>query len=158
MKNTIQYLSLAFVLTACGSFTPAEGTWTLSGLEVTEDTCQFPTDEEEEISDSEFSVALSDDGFSLDADGDGEDASPVACTLEGKNFTCESEVETSEEDTFTIAIETSLSGVFASETESTINLSIEVSCEGDDCALVEEQAETSFPCTMASSASGTLNE
>ena len=158
MKKTALLIPFTFLLSACGSFAPAEGTWNLSAPEVTEDTCNFPSDdsEEAESSDSTFTLALTDDGFTFTGDQEGDEA--VACTLDGQDFSCEADSETTEEETFSMTIDSTLSGSFASDKEATINIAVDISCEGDDCAAIGEQIGTTFPCGIDATGSATVSE
>ena len=162
MKKTILCMPLAFVIAACGSFEPAEGSWTLGDFEITEDTCEFPSEEgegegeEEAAEESTFSLALTEEGFSIT--GDGEGAEPVACTLSGKDFTCETNTETTDGGTFVLTVDYSFEGTFSSATETSMILSTDLTCEGDDCPTLEDQLSTKFPCAISSTGAATLNE
>ena len=150
--NKTFLIPVAFLFTACASFAPQEGTWSLSSPEITEDSCGF-SDQMESDGDSTFSIALTDDGFSITGEGDG--AKAVSCALDGKNFTCDDTVEKTEESTFTLTTTISYDGSFTSETEASVNIGVNIACEGDDCALVEAQTGFSLPCDLKGTSSAT---
>ena len=131
----------------------------MAAAETVEDTCQFAVGEEEEgeATESTFSLTLSDEGFSILGDGEGAEA--VSCTLDNKNFTCDSLTGTlADEATFTITATTAYDGSFTSETELTVNTATELICEGADCPVVEEQIGASLPCSISATATATISE
>ena len=158
MKKTAILIPLTILLSACGSITPTEGAWTVSGFQVTEDTCNA-SDEDATASESDelsLTLALTDDGFTFT--GTDEDAQSIPCTLDGNDFTCDIETEVNDGGTFTMTIDYSFTGTFDSATEATIAMGTSISCEGDDCSLVEEQLEMSMPCSVMTTSSATADE
>ena len=153
-------ISLALLLSACAPFAPSEGKWTMTEGEVLEETCNFPEEETEEIeeaSDLTFSLALTDEGFSIT--GEEEGAETVACTLEGKEFGCAPISENMlDEETITISIAIKNTGTFGSDKELLMTIASEVSCVGDDCESAAQALGFDFPCYISGTSTATLNE
>ena len=139
MKTSL--LPILLLTTACGSFTPNAGTWTVDSVETVENTCNMEVDAE---AGGTMTLDYIDDGFTLTS---GED-DPMNCILDGKNFDCEAEdqaVDQSDSD-FILSIDFTISGSFSSETAMELGTRVDMSCEGADCAEYEEMAEQTFPC------------
>ena len=165
MKKSALFIPFILMTTACGSFTPTEGTWTMSPIETVEDTCNFSFEEEVEATESNFKLTLSEEGFSIL--GDTEGSQVVSCILdedsdegdEGQKFTCTNlSFSLADEETFSITATTSYDGFFASSTELTLNNKSDIVCEGEDCPTVEQQVGVSFPCSISATATATFSE
>ena len=57
-----------------------------------------------------------------------------------------------------MTIASTLSGSFASDKEATINIAVDISCEGDDCAALGEQIGAEFPCGIDATGNATVSE
>jgi hypothetical protein len=169
MKKTTLLIPLILLMSACGPkpteeqavptepIVPAEGIWTLSGVEAIEDTCNASSEEEADEDDqtASLSLALTDDGFTFTS-SDGTSETP--CTLDENEFTCTIEPEVSEGGTFTLISERTFTGIFSSEIEASVNFETILSCEGPDCPVVEEDLDMTLPCSVKTIATATADE
>jgi hypothetical protein len=161
MKSHLLILSSLFLI-SCGdkeedseittdnnSFTPADGTWNVGDMEEVSNTCGMEDDMSEDTGDNE------DDTFQLTANGSGnytlqmDDETILNCSLSDYDLTCDpfEIIEADEESDMTFIQSINVSGVFASETVLGGNLKIDMSCEGEGCALLEMLGIT-VPCSM----------
>lgn len=131
------------------AFAPQEGGWDVTEPVVTEDTCGMG----EEETTGEGTVATltmtGDAAYSL-AIGEEGDSMTFTCTLAGMDLTCDplSESESEPEADMTFTTTFSVSTTFSSETELVGNLGMDMTCEGADCAMLEEMGMT-MPCGVA---------
>lgn len=157
---------LPVVLLACGdksedtatteeevvNMTPQEGAWTMTDLEFTTDTCGFGEDTGSgEPEPAAMNLVKNTDGsYKLTLDEDTE----FACSLSGANFTCEPKVMTEEDAEAGITVTTTLTlgSVFSSNTAMSGNVGMDMTCSGDNCAMLAQFGMT-LPCGMA----GTFN-
>lgn len=139
------------------SIEPQDGSWTMTALETTEDTCgmeEGDTGSADNDSDPLTLTNNADGTFSLAIDED----ITFTCSLSGSDFTCDP-VVMSEEDAemnMTFNQTFNLSGMFSSNTALDANVDIEMSCEGEGCAMLEQFGMT-MPCNMVGTFSATAD-
>jgi hypothetical protein len=131
------------------AFAPQEGGWDVTEPVVTEDTCGMG----EEETTGEGTVAtltLTGDAVYSLTIGEDTDSMTFTCTLAGMDLTCDpiSESESEPEADMTFTTTFSVSTTFSSETELAGNLGMDMSCEGADCAMLEQFGMT-MPCGVA---------
>jgi len=84
---------------------------------------------------------IDDSTFEVEAGGE-----PIACTLSGKDFACDSVVDVDDlsGDGFDAVLESSntASGTFSSETAAVVRFDFVLTCEGSDCGGIYD-----FPCS-----------
>ena len=152
------FVVACLVLAACGDdekteeteepFAPTEGAWTRVDGDVTEDTCGM--DDGDTDGDQPVVLTLTDHGDGTLSVVNEEDVT-WTCTLPNMDFVCDAQVTQSTDvpnlDAVVEAAATP-SGSFSSEEEMSGQTSVELTCEGEECATVEERQEVTFPCTM----------
>ena len=168
MKLYALLLPLAFI--ACGektedtstdvetttetSLQPQEGGWTMTDLEITENTCGAGEEEMDEEDPSTMTLTRTAEGaYTLVLDED----TTFTCTLSDAELTCETvtateESEELEEMDATVTQTYNLGASFTSDTELSGSMSVDMSCEGEGCEMFELFGMT-MPCGMV----GTFN-
>ena len=135
-------------LIACGGFTPMEGNWASTSLTVNEDTCGLFEDD----ATLEVGMSLSDDGATMTFDL-GDDVT-ATCALEKGDFDCTPIELVIPVDGFDAAVTMTqtIGGSFDDEQNGSVSVSVDVTCEGDDCGTVGTAMETTFPCGASATA------
>ena len=151
MKTTL--LPLLLLTTACGSFVPNEGTWTVDSIETVENACELEMDT---TSGKTMTLGYIDDGFTLTPDED----DPLSCILDGKNFDCDVEDEAMDQSDadFVISFDFTISGSFSSETAMEMTTKVDISCEGEDCDEYQEMSGQTIPCSSSNKGSLSFTE
>ena len=152
MKKILFIFSIPLLNACTLGFEPEGGNWSLVGDEGDViDTCGFGDSDSDSDSDEDTQLVLdpTEDGFLLRFDIESpEDAS--SCTLDGKDFTCESLSRTEDSDDTVFTIELNVYGSFDNATEGFINMSYQYSCEGDYCSVILPEEN---PCEISISTS-----
>ncbi len=136
------------------SLQPQEGGWTMTDLEITENTCGVGEEEMDEEDPSTMTLTRTAEGaYTLVLDED----TTFTCTLSDSELTCETVTETEESDELeemdlTVTQTYNLGANFTSDTELSGDMSVDMSCEGEDCEMFELLGMT-MPCGMV----GTFN-
>lgn len=165
-------LILVMALVACGpdtddtedtsedAFKPIYGTWHVDSVETVEDGCGFDDGDDEDTGDEdtgdgeddEFQITDNRDGtFQLQSQDDDPESNDmdVACTLTGKDFTCEvwtiDEQDVSSMDA-RVSITAAITGSFSDDVTLTATQVVDVSCTGEDCDDLAELSELTLPC------------
>ena len=128
------------------TFTPSEGEWSATEDAFT-DSCGFF----ESDSDSSTVTLTMIDSVTFNVVDEEID---LTCTLDGMNFTCDNSTETiSLKDkglSGTLTSTSTSNGTFVSETEGSFVVTIDLTCDGDGCATIEEFESMTFPCAYSS--------
>ena len=127
-------------------FALSEGDWSASPLAAVTDGCSIV----EEGGDSfTLNIAMTgDDTFSLTGS-----ELDVSCTLSDQDFTCEEEEDvqdyTAKGADVILTTRFTYAGSFDTETAGSLTYTVDVSCEGTDCSILETDYEVAFPCESA---------
>jgi hypothetical protein len=129
------------------SVQPQEGAWTMTSIEFTTDTCGMDEGDTGATDDTAaLNLTKNEDGsYTMVVD----EELTLSCALSGADFTCDP-VTMSEEDAdagMTFIQTINLSGVFESNTAFNGDIGMEMSCEGENCAMLEQFGMT-MPCSM----------
>jgi len=161
MRELMIAMGLISLAIGCGSgvFAPNEGEWEI-GEFVADDGCG------PDMSLSDTGAASETVELVMDKDGKGftifeEDGEGPHCLLSGKNFDCDlpddSDSETSLDEwglDATLYFElATITGAFSSQTAGKVSSETDISCEGDNCDVVEPDFGGSLPCTLVNEAS-----
>jgi hypothetical protein len=125
-------------------FAPAEGDWVISRGEVLKDGCGIKKPPAKEIP-----VVVTAEGKGAFSYDDGEFV--FHCHLTDMDFVCdpveESNTDLGSYDATLIGTDT-VAGSFESETSCSGTATLNMSCEGADCGLVEKKSGFDFPCEV----------
>ena len=135
-----------------GAFTPTEGSWTETSNEIISDTCGIDDGDDSSDDDDAASIVLAmtdEDSFTFSVD----DAVMFECELSDQSFTCTGDAEEndmSDDDINAVLIMTpSIEGEFESADSLTLTYTNSMECSGDDCDMVSDASEVSFPCEFS---------
>lgn len=130
------------------AFAPQEGGWDVSALNITEDTCGMG-DGEGDDEGGLANLTKNEDGSYLLAVGEEGDMMEFTCSLGGMELTCDAitevEEDTDSQMTWTTSMEIGVT--FTSETELDGSMGMDVSCEGEGCAMLADLGMT-MPCSI----------
>ena len=151
MRTVLFGLGLALV--GCGGITPMSGDYEVT-MTIEADTCGMMEDaEDEELEAIVTSIVFNDDGSVV---FDGDDSLP--CTAGGAMVTCAySDTQAADGVDYTITQEMAMELVWDSNTSFAGYQTMNVSCEGADCSLLEDYGY-SFPCSVESDIVGAMAE
>ena len=157
MKSML--LLTPFVIVACGDknddtateqvteqiFEPQEGAWIVSPLNVIEDTCGFGEEGPSEEGSTANLTDMGDGTFSLLID---EEMS-FSCSLNQMDLVCDPTTVSEDlgSDSATMMYTYNVSITFESATELIGQMTLELSCEGDDCSQATN-SEMTLPCSL----------
>jgi hypothetical protein len=147
MIRNFSLVAIALVASACGSFAPNTGKWTLTNFTVTANTC--PEDDEpgdDEDVDVWLFLNEETETYTLGFESNAAVEDRMSCTLDKKDMACTDQfvVDLSEFDmdyvlTVNIAIDIAFSAVDAH----TGTLVVSSTCAGEDCDAEDTCATTS---------------
>ena len=160
MRELILGVSVISLGIGCGSgvFAPNEGEWTV-GAFVSDGACGSEFNMADDTGSAPETIELT-----MDKDGKGftilnEDDSETHCSLRAKDFDCEPpEIEDSEMSLeefgldATVYLDLSIGGSFSSQTAGEVDSTMDISCEGENCDVVEDEVGVDLPCSTDSEA------
>lgn len=130
--------------TGCGDFVPTAGSYEMSELTVAVDGCNL--DDGSESSDGD-DFELSVDAEALTTVADLGESFQFSCVLDGNDMICEDYVLENDGQGYSVDQTFTFGGVFLDEVTLDGSYGITMACEGERCAEIEAEAETTLPCT-----------
>jgi hypothetical protein len=131
-------------------FSPQGGTWTVTESELTHDGCGLEDKVDRGKPGTTLSLSQGEIGFSMLF----EAGETVQCRLsEEQGFQCDptQTIDTTASDlgmNADIPVTITTVGNFADESNMWMESTVDINCQGSDCALIQILLGTSFPCSM----------
>ncbi len=131
-------------------FSPQGGTWTVTASQLTEDGCGLEDKVDRGQPGTTLSLSQGETGFSMLF----EAGETVQCRLgEEQGYLCDptQTIDSTASDlgmSADIPVTITTVGVFSDDASMWMESTVDINCQGSDCALIQILLGTSFPCSM----------
>lgn len=133
---------------------PQSGTWVFDTASIAVDSCDVTT--ESQLPDGEFFLYNQGDGTMVIDPNDGTDV--FDCTIDKDTFDCPARLEDSQtQGDNTISVMVGVQGDFSDRETASGSQNGEITCDGPQCELAEQQTGQEFPCQIQLDFSATFS-